>query len=162
MLTYVYDTTFSTMCFYWLSKLTLHYNDQSQYIHFIRITFLLLHIYWNMTLSDILFRSAAKIQMACICLFINNCADYIQCNSSLLCLQSEHQDWLLLAAAAHSGSEMWFSGVSHFYFPTSYCFQHMILEGFLGLWDIGSWFQHLIVRGKNENWYASHLFWGIM
>ncbi len=31
--------------------------------------FLLLHVYWNMTLSGILSRSAAKIQIACICLF---------------------------------------------------------------------------------------------
>ncbi len=49
--------------------------------------------YWNMTLSGILSRSAAKNQIACICLFKNNCADYIQCSSSLLCHPSEHQDW---------------------------------------------------------------------
>ncbi len=40
--------------------------------------------------------SAAKNEIACIRLFKNNCEDYIQCSSSLLCLPSEHQDWLLL------------------------------------------------------------------
>ncbi len=114
----------------------------------------------------ILSRSAAKIQIACIRLFKNNCAGYIQCSSSLLCLPSEHQDWLLLIAAAQSGSEMQFSGAAHFYFPTGYCFPHTILEGFLG-WHFYQGYWKLIpashcVREEWELVYLHIVLGGIM
>ncbi len=99
--------------------------------------------YWNMTISGILSRSAAKNQIACIRLFKNNYADYIQCSSSLLCLPSEHQDCLLLNAAAQSGSEVQFSGAAHFYFPTGYYFPHSILEGYLR-WHYCQGYQKLV------------------
>ncbi len=95
-----------------------------------------------MTLSGILSRSAAKIQNACICLFKNNCADYIQCNSSLLQVPP-HRTAGLLAAAAQSESEIQFSGVAHFYVPTGYCFPHMTLEGFLG-WHFYQGYRKLV------------------
>ncbi len=106
-----------------------------------------------MTLSGILSRSAAKNQIACICLFKINHADYIQCSSSLPCLPSEHQDRLLLTAGAQSGSEIQFSGATHFYFPAGYCFPHMILKGFLR-WHFGQGYRKLVQASDcaSEEW----------
>ncbi len=102
--------------------------------------------YWNMTLSGILSRSAAKNQIACIRLFKNNCADYIiQCSSSLLCLPSEHQDWLQLPSLCLRCNSL---GRHTSISPLAIAFH-------IGFWkvswdgtsvrDIGSWFLHLIV-----------------
>ncbi len=106
-----------------------------------------------MTYSGILSRSAAKNQIVYIRLFKNNCAAYIQCSSSLLCLPSEHQDWVLLTAAAQSGSEIQFSRTAHFYFPTGYCFPHSILEGFLE-WHFCQGYRKLVRASdcEREEW----------
>ncbi len=101
--------------------------------------------YWNMTLSGILSRSAAKNPIAYIRLFKNNCADYVQCSSSLLCLPSEHQGWLQLPSLGLRCNSLGLhTSISPLAIAFHIRFWKVSCDGTF-VRDIGSWFQHLIV-----------------